>query len=82
MEGEFHMRDEGGKVKAEGKALTDTDRMPWGKYKGELMQDVAASYFHWLWTNGKKDDRQCPVANYIRASMSALQQEHPDGVWE
>jgi hypothetical protein len=31
--------------------LQDTDKMPWGKYKGTPMQDVPASYLHWLWTN-------------------------------
>ena len=61
--------------------LTDTDKMPFGKHKGEPMQDVPAAYLHWLWSNGKKDDRLCPVANYIRTNLSALKQEHPDGIW-
>lgn len=30
-------------------ALTDTDRMPFGKYKGEPLSDVPASYLSWLW---------------------------------
>lgn len=30
--------------------LTDTDPMPFGKYKGTPMQDVPASYLHWLWS--------------------------------
>lgn len=63
------------------KPLTDTDPMPFGKHKGEPMQDVPASYLHWLWINGKKDDKQCPVADYIRRNVSALKQEHSDGVW-
>lgn len=61
--------------------LGDTDLMPWGKYRGLTMQDIPASYFHWLWTEGKKDDKQCPVADYIRRNLSALKQEHPDGIW-
>lgn len=55
--------------------------MPYGKYKGQLMQDVPASYLHWLWGDGKKNDIQDPVADYIRRNLSALKQEHPDGLW-
>jgi len=62
--------------------LNDTDKMIWGKHKGELMQDVPASYFHYLWTNGKKEDRLCPVADYIRRSLFVLKKEHTDGIWE
>lgn len=61
--------------------LTDTDIMPFGKYKGERMEDVPASYLHWLWTNGKKEDKQCPVAGYIRLNLHALAKEYPDGIW-
>jgi len=66
------------------KPLTDDDRMPYGKYKGEKLLRVPASYFHWLWTNGKsaeppgKDD----VADYIRHNMASLKLDHPDGIWE
>ena len=61
--------------------LNDTDKMPFGKYKGELMQDVPASYLHWLWSNGKEHDKLCPVADYIRRNKTELAQEHPDGIW-
>jgi hypothetical protein len=61
--------------------LKDTDKMPFGKYKGEEMQDVPAIYLHWLWTNGKEHDKQCPVADYIRRNLTALQQEYTDGIW-
>jgi len=61
--------------------IEDTDRMPFGKYKGEMMQDVPASYLHWLWTNGKEHDKTCPVADYIRRNIIALEKEHPDGIW-
>lgn len=63
------------------KELTDTDLMPFGKHKGESMQDVPASYLHWLWTNGMKDDKVSNVADYIRRNISALKQEYKDGVW-
>lgn len=61
--------------------LTDTDPMPFGQHKGKPMQDVPAGYLHWLWTSGKKLDKQCPVADYIRRNLDALKQEHEDGVW-
>ena len=62
--------------------LKDTDKMPFGKHKGVLMmQDVPASYLHWLWTTGKEHDEQCPVAEYIRRNLTALQLEYPDGIW-
>lgn len=63
-------------------ALQDTDSMPFGKHKGELMQDVPAAYLHYLWQSGMKDDHTGNVADYIRRNLSALKQEHPDGVWQ
>lgn len=63
------------------KELQDTDKMPFGKFRDQLMQDVPASYLHWLWQEGKKNDKLCPVADYIRRNLSALKQEHPDGLW-
>lgn len=62
--------------------LTDTDPMPFGKYKGTRMQDVPASYLHWLWTNVMKNDKQSPVATYIRRNLEALKKEFKDGIWE
>jgi uncharacterized protein (DUF3820 family) len=32
--------------------LTDDSPMPFGKHKGELLVDIPADYFHWLWTEG------------------------------
>ena len=55
--------------------------MPFGKYKGQKMQDVPASYLHWLWTQGKEHDKQCPVADYIRRNKPLLEQEYQDGIW-
>jgi len=63
--------------------IQDTDHMPFGKYKGKLMQDVPASYLHWLWTNGKASETKTdPVAAYIGRNMQALQKEYPNGIWE
>ncbi len=62
--------------------LTDLSLMPFGKHKGEPLQDVPASYFHWLWTeadyNIKVSD---PLHHYIKKNLSALKQEHFDGIW-
>jgi hypothetical protein len=62
--------------------LTDTDLMPWGKYKGTPMQDVPADYFFWCWTKqGFEFRKQDPVAEYIRKNLASLEREYPDGIW-
>ena len=61
--------------------LDDLSPMPFGKHKGTPMQDVPASYLHWYWTNGGKENFNSDVTNYIRRNLSALQQEYPDGIW-
>lgn len=61
--------------------LEDMDPMPFGKYKGQPMQDVPASYFHYLWSNGMSKDLREPVACYIRKNLSALKSEYEDGIW-
>ena len=61
--------------------LTDLSPMPFGKFKGQPMQDVPASYLHWLWQDGKKSDKLCPVADYIRRNINALKLEYKDGLW-
>lgn len=62
-------------------SLNDTDPMPFGKHKGIKMQDVPASYLHYLWQNGLKDDMQSVVADYIRRNIDALRKEYKDGIW-
>ena len=65
-----------------GKKLNDTDAMPFGKHKGVPMQDVPASYLHYLWTNGlDKQTETSPVADYIKRNLDALKLEHKDGIW-
>lgn len=56
--------------------------MPFGMHRGKEMQEVPASYFHYLWTTGKREDKTCPVAAYIRRNLDALKKEHPDGIWD
>ena len=65
--------------------LNDLSPMPWGKYKGTLMQDVPASYLFWLWAEA--EDPHCErvqtsnIADYINRNLATLQTEHPDGIW-
>ena len=62
--------------------LTDLEPMPFGKYKGKLMQDVPASYLHYLWQNGLKDEVDTSeVAQYIKHNLPHLKREYPDGIW-
>ena len=61
--------------------LTDLSKMPFGQYEGIIMQEVPASYLHYLWQKGLKFDEHAPVALYIRTNLNALKQEHPDGIW-
>lgn len=64
------------------KTLTDTDPMPFGKYKGECMEDVPASYLHYLWTNGmNKETKTSNVADYIARNLNVLKLEYKDGLW-
>lgn len=62
--------------------LEDLSPMPFGKHKGTPMQDVPASYLHYLWQNGLRTDTANPVADYIQRNLSALKREHPDGIWD
>ena len=61
--------------------FNDTDLMPFGKHIGVPMQDIPASYLHYLWTNGMESDKLSPVAGYIRRNLNALKKEYPDGIW-
>lgn len=63
------------------KPLTDLSPMPFGIHKDTPMQDVPASYLHYLWINGMNKNRVAPVAEYIRKNLSALKQEYPNGIW-
>lgn len=63
--------------------MTDTDLMPFGKYRGVRLEDVPASYLLWLWNEGLKAEtgsqgQRGDLARYIRDSMSALRMDSPD----
>jgi hypothetical protein len=62
--------------------LDDQDPMPFGKHEGKAMEDVPASYLHWLWFNGMKYETDTSnVADYIERNMNALKQENPNLIW-
>ena len=58
--------------------LHDLSPMPFGKWKGTLMQDVPADYLHYLWTHQCSDLR---LRRYIEKSLQALRDENPDLIW-
>jgi uncharacterized protein (DUF3820 family) len=66
------------KVKAK-RFYEDLDLMPFGKHRGERLQDVPASYFHWLWQQRPLSDIK--LEQYIQNNLPALKIEHPDGIW-
>lgn len=53
--------------------MTDSDLMPWGKYKGNRMIDVPASYLLWLWDNDKAGDSS--VYDYIADNLDVLMKQ-------
>lgn len=53
-------------------ALSDTDRMPFGKHEGVAMQDVPCSYLMWLYNEHCNNEL---VYNYIHNSMDAIKLE-------
>ena len=52
--------------------LEDNSLMPWGKYKGEKMANVPATYLMWLYNNEKCN---AEVQAYIEDNMDALKEE-------
>ena len=52
--------------------LEDNSLMPWGKYKGEKMANVPATYLMWLYNNEKCN---AEVQAYIEDNMDALKGE-------
>ena len=52
--------------------LTDESPMPWGKYKGDKMINVPASYLIWLYDNNKCSR---DVKAYIKDNYNVLNEE-------
>lgn len=62
--------------------MDDTSLMPFGIHRNKPMSDVPANYFHYLWTNGMREDQRSPVADYIRRNLDALKMENRDAIWD
>ncbi len=54
------------------KPLTDTSPMPFGKFKGDKMENVPAKYLLWLYNNNKCFGL---VKDYIIDNLQVLEQE-------
>jgi len=52
--------------------LTDSSLMPWGKFKGDKMINVPASYLLWLYDSGKCSN---DVKEYIKDNLDVLKKE-------
>jgi uncharacterized protein (DUF3820 family) len=63
--------------------LTDTSKMPLGKYKGVTMTDVPAEYLHWFWHNSHdgQDGHAKDIRHYIKGRLSGLKMENKDLIW-
>jgi hypothetical protein len=62
--------------------MNDTDKIWFGKYKGTPLQDVPASYFHWLWyEGGVRVDKNHKLHTYIESRKDAFRKENKDLIW-
>lgn len=61
--------------------MKDTDRMPFGKHKNEMMANVPANYLNWLHENGSVGVRRSfpQVFEYIKENMDAIEFELETG---
>ncbi len=62
--------------------LEDLSPMPFGKHKGQPMQDVPVHYLHWFWHNGSISVGDSgDVHDYIKRNIHALKKENADLLW-
>lgn len=59
--------------------MTDKDPMPFGKHKGTPLEDVPASYFHWL--HMERCDHP-GIKKYIQDNLASLKAENEDLIWD
>lgn len=59
--------------------MSDQDLMPFGKHKGETMENVPARYLLWLRDEGCSHH---DVSAYIEETLPALMRECPDWIKE
>lgn len=56
------------------KELTDTDRMPFGKYVGYKMENIPARYLLWFHSNVPHTFSNLAIHNYIKNNLIALEE--------
>lgn len=56
-------------------ALSDTDKMPFGKFKGQPLQDVSPAYLLWLYESTAIKGTNPSLYNYIHNSLDAIRLE-------
>lgn len=61
-------------------AYNDLDKMPFGKHKGELLQDVPVSYLHWWYHETSCDN--ISLKHYIENNINFLKVENKDLIWK
>lgn len=57
--------------------MDDQSLMPFGKYKGEKLENVPARYLLWLWDSGVYSE-ESPLHDYIENAFSVLESEATD----
>lgn len=62
-------------------SYNDKDKMPFGKHKGELLQDVPVSYLHWIYHNINSGSN-ISLQHYIENNIDALKMENKDLLWK
>ncbi len=58
--------------------MTDQSTMPFGKHKGEKLENVPARYLLWLWDDGLHAQPERDLHKYIKDSFSVLETEARD----
>lgn len=53
--------------------------MAFGKYKGQLLEDVSASYLLWVWENAECLDYFPEVKDYIEKNLNGIKKQITDG---
>ena len=59
--------------------MNDLSPMPFGKFKGEKLEDVPASYLLWLWNEGVLNElRHHELRAYVIECFAALEKDAPN----
>lgn len=61
--------------------MTDKDLMPFGKYKGDKIGEVSASYLLWAYSQPDLMKRYPELKEYIEKGRKALEEEAKTERW-